>query len=233
MPSLQKVIRYYDALLDANGDDSRAVGWRNDESQARKFFELTQIFAHETERFTVYDAGCGLGHLRDFLQKANPLARYYGCDVNPRMVERALGREPGLAIECRDVLLSPPRKKYDYVLASGTFNLRLNASKREWKAYVRGAAAALYAIARRGVAIGFLSTFARSQTQGEYHEDPADILRFVQRTLSPLAEIRHSSSPGHFAVFAYRSLPLRRISRLRAPSLNNRSTIDIRGTNSP
>jgi SAM-dependent methyltransferase len=229
----ENIIRYYNDLLDLHVDESHAVGWSNAESQASKFYEVTQIFAHEKHPFSVYDVGCGLGHLHEFLAKTNPLARYYGCDINPKMVERAHQRNANLEVECRDILLSPPQERYDYVVASGTFNLRMNSSKAAWKHYVQQILAALYGITGRGMAIDFLSTFAQSEEPNEYHEDPSEILTFVQRNLSPLAEIRHSVSPGHFAVFAYRSFPLKRISRLRGPSLKSKSTIDIRGTKSP
>ncbi len=230
---MHNIIRYYDGLLDKNGNDGQAVGWRNAESQERKFFEVTQIFAHEKQPFTVYDVGCGLGHLRDFLRENNHFARYYGCDINPRMVERARQRNLELAVECRDILLSPPKRRYDYVLASGTFNLRMNAPKRAWKEYVQHMLRALYGIARRGMAVDFLSTFAKGQESQEYHQDPSEILAFVQRSFSTLAEIRHSLSPGHFAVFAYRSLPLKSISRLRGPSLKSRSMTDSLGMKAP
>ncbi len=227
------IIRYYDSLLETHGDDTRAVGWRNAESQARKFFEVTRVFAHEKRPFTVYDVGCGLGSLYDFLKADNRLARYYGCDINPRMIERARRRHRELAVDCRDILLAPPRQRYDYVLASGTFNLRMNTSKRAWKTYVERMLCALYKIARHGMAVGFLSTAARHEEPYEFHENPARILDFVQTAISPLAEIRHSASPGHFAVFAYSSLPLKRISRLRGPSLKSKSMIERRGIKSP
>ncbi len=230
---LENVTLRYDALLDRYSDDSRAVGWRDAQSQASKFYEIAQVFAHEKRSFTVYDVGCGLGNLYDFLKDTNRFARYHGCDINPRMIERARRRHGKLAVDCRDILLAPPRKRYDYVLASGTFNLRMNNSEPAWQKYVERMLRALYGISRHGIAVGFLSTFARHEERDEFHENPSRILDFVQRALSPLAEIRHSASPGHFAVFAYRSLPLKRISRLRGPSLKSKSMIERRGIKSP
>ncbi len=236
MPSsidLHNVIRYYDRLLDRNAGDTRAVGWSSPESQERKFLEVTQIFAHERQPFTVYDVGCGLGHLHDFLKETNRFADYYGCDINPRLVEMARQRSPGITLECRDILRTPPKHKYDYAVACGTFNTCLKTSKSAWTAYVQNMLRMLYRIARRGIAVDFLSSFAKGKVATEYYPDPSEILEFVQRRLSPLAEISHSSSPGHFAVLAYRPLLRTSISRLRGPSLKSRSTIDKRGTNEP
>lgn len=230
---LQNVIRYYDALLDTYPDDSRAVGWRNAASQNAKFSELIEVFAHERRPFTVYDVGCGLGSLHAFLEKHNPLASYSGGDINPRMISRARAANPRLRVERRDLLASPLKKTYDYVVASGTFNLRLDVSNRAWQVFIYRMAQAMYASSRRGIAIGFLSSLAQHQAPGEHYQKPWAILQFVQRQLTPLAEVRHSHSPGHFAVFAYHSLPRSSTSRLRGPSLKSKSTIESRGTNAP
>lgn len=202
---LANVNRYYDALLDKHHDDSRAVGWRNTQSQTAKFLQLAQVFAHETRPFTIYDVGCGLGNLCGFLQEHNALARYFGCDINPRMIARAKEKWPDLRVEHRDFLAFPPEQLHDYAVACGTFNIRPDVSEIRWRAYVEEMLRALYRIARKGVAIDFLSSFASRKLASEYHADPSVVLRFAQRELSPLAEIRHSRSPGHFAVFIYRS----------------------------
>lgn len=230
---LENIIDYYDGLLEKHTNVSRAVGWRNAESQKRKFFEIAQVFAHESRPFTVYDVGCGLGSLYDFLKDTNRLARYYGCDINPRMIGKARQRNGRLAVECRNLLLSPPKKQFDYVLGSGIFNLRMRTSKRAWKEYIYQMLMAMYGMTKRGMAIGFLSTFARREEPDEYHQNPSEMLEFVQNAISPLAEVRHSLSPGHFAIFVYRSLPLKSISRLRGPSLKSKSMIDKFGTNAP
>jgi SAM-dependent methyltransferase len=230
---VREIISYYDGLLDKHGDDPQSVGWSSTVSQRRKFFEIAGLFAHEKLPFTVYDVGCGIGHLHDFLAEINPLARYYGCDINPRMIEMARRRIPPIEIACRNILRTPPKEKYDYAVACGTFNTRLKTPRPVWAAYVRDMMRMLYRIARKGIAVDFLSSFAEGKLTTEYYQDPSEILDFVQRRLSPLAEIRHSSSPGHFAVFAYRWLPAESTSRLRGPSLKSRSTIDSFGVNEP
>lgn len=210
----QAIVRAYDRFLDKGSDDARRVGWRNAKSQQRKFAEITQILpAYETP-FSVYDVGCGLASLYDFLKRTYPLARYRGCDIHPGMIERARLRNPDLDLECRDILRSPPRVKFDYVLASGTFTVHPGSSKGRWDAYVKEMLQTLYRIAKRGVAVGFLSSLAKNKESTEYHPNPSAILDFAQRRLSPFAEIRHSQSPGHFALLIYRS-PRLLVPRLR------------------
>lgn len=202
---LKQIICAYDEFLGEHGDDARSVGWRNAETQYRKFAEICAIFASETAPFSVYDVGCGLANLSGFLKERYPLARYAGCDIHPGMIEKARLRHPGIDVENRDILCSPPQKSYDYVVASGTFNLRLGNGLAGWNRYTESMLCAMYAFGTKGISAGFLSCFAENQVPDEYHPDPAELLAFAQLRLSPLAELRHSQSPGHFALFVYRA----------------------------
>ena len=119
------------------------------------------------------------------------------------MIALARLRRPGVAVEERNILDNPPEERYDYVVASGTFS-HSAVSDKAWTDYVHEMMETMFRIARRGIAVVFLSTFADMQDEGDYHQDPSEILRFAQQKLSPLAEIRHSFSPWTFAIFVYR-----------------------------
>ncbi len=200
------VLKFYDRLLHQELEDARAVGWRSTQTQRRNFGALAQIFAGETGPFSVYDVGCGLAGLHDFLKEWSPLASYAGCDIHPGMIERARRTRPAATVEERDILQNPPAGHYDYVVASGTFS-HLDVSKVAWSEYIHEMMRAMFRIARRGMATVFLSSLAEVQEPGDYHQDPGDILRFAQAELSPLAEIRHAFSPWTFAIFVYRASP--------------------------
>ena len=185
----QPIVRAYDRFLNKDSGDARLVAWRNAKSQERKFAEITRILNGDATPFTVYDVGCGLANLHDF----------------HRLIERARRRHPDISLECRDILRSPPRAKYDYALASGTFNLRLKIRKDRWDAYVRSMLLTFYRIARRGVAVDFLSSFANNKGATEYHPKPVSSPGV--RTAAAVAARRDTAFPitGHFALLVYRS----------------------------
>jgi SAM-dependent methyltransferase len=202
---LERLLQFSDSLLDTERDDARRVGYTTKAGQARCFAALARIFQHETSSFSVYEVGCGLAHMHDFLRKFYPLATYKGCDINARAIEQARRRHPDINLECRDILLSSPDDKYDYVLAAGTFNWKLDVSEDRWKAYIQQMLAAMYGMAQRGIAVDFLSAFAPIKASGHYHPDPSEMLAFAQRRLSSAAEIRHFYR-WHFAVFVRREV---------------------------
>ena len=203
-PRLVDVLRFYDRLLDTESEDARVVGWRSSETQRRNFRALAQLFAAETEAFSVYDVGCGLGNMRSFLEQAWPQAVYSGCDIHPRMIERARLRDGLIDVELRNILEKPPAKQYDYVVASGTFS-HCDVPQAEWSVYVRQMLRTMFDLSRKGIGVIFLSTTAEIRERGDYHESASQILQFAQAELSRLVEVRHAFSPWTFAFFAYKN----------------------------
>jgi len=194
---------FYNALLDSHGFSAKAVSWRDEAFQQFRFASIAQAFEHEREPFSVYEVGCGLGHLRDFLREHFPLASYSGADINPKMIERALQRDPTLAVEHRDVVKDPPEPA-DYVVESGIFNLRMQHTDEAWEAVVRSVLKAMYSFAKRGIAANFLTSHVDWKREIAYHLDPARTLHFALTELSRFAEIRHAYYPWEFTLIVYR-----------------------------
>jgi len=199
------LVEHYNALLDRFGDSPQSVAWRDRPFQEFRFASVAQVFEHERGPFSVYEVGCGLGHLSEFLERHFPLAAYSGCDINPKMVERALRRIPTARLEVRDVVSAPPPPA-DYVVASGIFNLRMNLSSERWWGIVRDVLRAMYGAARKGIAANFLSSLVDWQREIAFHQDPAVALQFAQSELSRFVELRHAYYPWEFTLMVYRDL---------------------------
>jgi SAM-dependent methyltransferase len=195
---------HYRKQLAEHRDTARSVSWGTVDVANRNFAAIAQVFTHETKPFTVYEIGCGVGAMADFLSSNVPLAHYRGCDIMPEMIERAKERDPNLPVEVRDVLVSPPPEQYDYVLISGLFNLRMNNEPQAWERFVEAMLTAAYAIARKGLASNFLTSHVEWRRQLGYYQDPASVLDFAMRKLSRFCELRHAYYPWEFALLVYR-----------------------------
>jgi SAM-dependent methyltransferase len=202
-PEFGDLIDYYNTLLDSHGFSAKAVAWRDEAFQQFRFASIAQAFDFERGPFTVYEVGCGLGHLRDFLREHFPNATYSGADINPKMIERALQRDSSLAVEFRDIVKDPPPPA-DYVVASGIFNLRMQHTDEAWETIVRSVLKAMYAAAKRGIAANFLTSHVDWKREIAYHEDPVRTLQFALTELSRFSEIRHAYYPWEFTLAVYR-----------------------------
>jgi len=102
--------------------------------QEERFKLLTQFF--KKENFSVLDFGCGFGDLRSFLQKNHSNFEYLGVDIIKEFIEenKKISKNEFLLIkEVTDI----PKKKFDYICISGTFNVLYYDSleKHEAKVY--------------------------------------------------------------------------------------------------
>ena len=200
---------HYRALLVENHDTAKVCSWKSEEVADRNFAAVAQIFAHETEPFTVYDVGCGVAAMADFLRAHVPLARYSGCDILAEMIGRAKERDASLDVEQRDILIAPPARQFDYVVISGLFNLRMNNDPRAWQTFVDRMIQSAFAIAGKGLASNFLTGHVEWTREQGYYQDPSRMLDYAIRNVSRFCELRHAYYPWEFTLCVYRQpIPL-------------------------
>lgn len=140
---------------------------------------------------------------------------YNGYDINPAMVQAARKKYPQGSFHIRDILTEGFVGPADYVIASGTFNIRIEDHER----WFRETLAAMYAACRRAVAFNFLGLppdFSRygqrspsnngllQQWHNLYYEvDPDEVQSYCQ-TLSPRVSMHGGYLPGDYTVYVYR-----------------------------
>ena len=140
---------------------------------------------------------------------------YNGYDINPAMVQAARKKYPQGSFHTRDILTEGFAGPADYVIASGTFNIRIEDHDH----WFRECLAAMYANCRRAVAFNFLglppdfSKYGqRSPANGNllqqwhnlyYEVDPDEVKEYCQ-TLSGNVSMRGGYLPGDHTVFIHR-----------------------------
>ena len=123
----------YSNRLSVHGDAPQTLGWSSKTQQTTRFERFTRYLS--AQDFSLVDVGCGFGDLAQHLASTNyyPCA-YLGIDINPKLLEVAHSRQlpfPSSFI-CSNILdsthpVSPP-SSFDYVVASGVFNLNFHHS---------------------------------------------------------------------------------------------------------
>ena len=126
------VRRYYEQKLRSFGTTSRGVDWKDEASQWLRFEQLARI-SGVGETGSLLDFGCGYGALCGFLADRNPGLAYHGYDISTEMLEAARAAHPGLPGE-RWLARLDEDARFDYLVASGVFNVSLEHSEVEWAA---------------------------------------------------------------------------------------------------
>jgi SAM-dependent methyltransferase len=184
--SRARIVATYERSLRKHGPTVRALKWIDDRSQSERFRLIAEV--GPWDRASVADVGCGLGDFFGFLRGAGHDVRYAGYDLSPRMVSAARRkyRDRRARFEVRDVLADGFGGRFDYVVASGTFNLRVSDHDR----YVRRMLAVMYGACRRAVAFNVFHPYGNPRwTQvvewaGYYCVPRQKVLRWCRRLSS-------------------------------------------------
>ena len=206
-----RVVAFYEAELARHGpDDPRSLHWNSAHTQRARFDVLFEV--GDWPGRSVADLGCGLGDLYGYLQQrglkldragegAGPSAvRYTGFDITPKLVEAACAKYPGGCFLLMDVLESGFPERYDYVVASGTFSLRVKGHRQ----FLERAVEAMFRAAKEAVAFNFLgpSSYQNEEEDFYFGSQPAPIVDFC-RTLSSSVVLREGYLSGDCTVFLY------------------------------
>lgn len=154
---LQGVERYYTARLRRFGPTPLGVDWSCEPTQQLRFIQLLKACAPR-RAFTLNDLGCGYGALAGFARErcGRRLQSYHGVDISPAMVRQARrlhADRDDASFEAGSAL----RKRADYSVASGIFNVKLDQGTAAWEAFIAETLAHLHAMSARAFSVNFLS----------------------------------------------------------------------------
>jgi SAM-dependent methyltransferase len=169
---LAEIAAYYATRYRIYGDTARGMDWRNEASQRLRFEVLVRHLDLSSEP-SLLDVGCGNGELLAYLRERGIAVHYLGIDVCADMVtacQRRFGPEAALLASTAD--LAPRSLGADYVVASGTFNVRHAAA---WEAFVERALGEMYNACRIATVFNMTSTLADHRYDHLFYLDPARV----------------------------------------------------------
>lgn len=181
---LDAVAGLYSASLAEHGPAPQAVGWRDDDAHRLRFDKLAAVLPADGRRVTVADLGCGYGAFFEYLEEVlgAGLSRYVGYEISEEMAAAARRRlhDPRVLV----VESATPTEEVDYSFACGTFNVKLDAERAEWDAYVKDQVRTLAATSRSGLAFNLLTTDVDWQDPKLFYADPDEYAEFCRGELS-------------------------------------------------
>lgn len=128
------IIEFFNKRVSHFKDSPEALGWTPSGQRLRYEKVLSLI---NPEGFSILDFGCGRGDFYGFLREKNISCSYVGVDINPVLIKQAKTKYPEaefLNIDIEEVSL---RKRFDYTVAIGVFNLNVYGVKESMKNCIR------------------------------------------------------------------------------------------------
>jgi SAM-dependent methyltransferase len=199
-PILGPVERYYSAKVAEHGAAPAGADWNSAESQELRFRELLRICPPDGP-FSINDIGCGYGALVQVLQAQRRDFVYRGFDISPAMVARAretLGETDRWSFTDREDELAP----LEYSVASGIFNVKLDASDDEWGHYVSETLDRLDSISTRGFSFNMLTSYSDPDRMRSdlYYANPGAIFDQCKHRYSRHVALLHDYGLWEFTV---------------------------------
>jgi SAM-dependent methyltransferase len=190
------VLHYHRRRLDLA--PLQALGWRDVESQQRRFDVLCQV--GDLNGCTVLDLGCGYGDFKPFLDQRYTDFTYLGVDQMAEFLtsaEARYGSLPKTEFVQAD-FLNAGLPASDYVFCSGALSYRSKSPD-----YPYALIGQMWRACRRGLAFNLLDANHFAHDYVLCGQDP-DAVHAYCRQLSPSAELVSGYLPDDFTILMRR-----------------------------
>jgi SAM-dependent methyltransferase len=193
------------ALFPKYGDSPKSLDFGSRDTQFKRFKVLVEIGLRPGD--SVLDAGCGLGHMVEFLRRYELPVHYTGYDVSKIFISHAKQKNLSSSVshnfsvefEVKDLFKDPISTTFDWVLCSA-FNLMTPRLAKK-----------LFEACTKGTAINFLSSYAKKKSSlfaPELifpHLNPAKVFTLYKKKITPWVILCHDYLPHDFTIYMYRS----------------------------
>jgi SAM-dependent methyltransferase len=193
----ERIIQRYNTRLVEYGDDIRTLASGTEERRRIRYKVLTEIGL--LSPCSVLDIGCGFGDFYGYLYEKHIRARYFGYDINSKLIEIARTKYPTADFDVKDIQVDP-FPEFDFIVSSSSFNLRL--SDQDNYQFIEEILKLCYAHAKRGVAIDFLSSYVEFETPETFHYKPETIFSIAKK-ISKRVCLRHDYPLYEFCIYLF------------------------------
>ncbi|MEO8761762.1 MAG: class I SAM-dependent methyltransferase [Bacteroidia bacterium] len=197
---LKQVNSYYTQKIIQNGATPQGVDWNSVESQQLRFEVLSTVIT-EKQNFSVLDYGCGFGSMYDYFKQKYINFNFIGLDISEEMIAEALKLYADdtsskwlTKLEDNDV--------YDFVIASGIFNVRLENTNKDWLNYILETLHKLNAHSSKGFSFNVLTKYSDKEFMKDYlyYADPLFLFDYCKNNFSKNVAILHDYNLYEFTI---------------------------------
>ena len=180
---IAEIRQYYDDKLLLHGASYKGVDWNSKKSQILRYEILSKVINNESF-FSILDYGCGYGAIIDYLNNNYDNFSFSGYDISPEMINKA--RKVFKGSNIRWFTEINKNMKFNYVLSSGLFNVKLNYDYDKWYKYILKTLDNINEHSIDGFSFNMLTNKCDSEYKRNdlYYADQEQIQSFCERNYS-------------------------------------------------
>jgi len=191
----------YEDSFSKHGDSPAGVLWPKGRQDIR-FRALTKCIDKKSE-FTVLDYGCGLAHMKEYLNNYFLNVSYTGADMLKKFLDISKSKYPEsnfYHVQMPDEL----DQSYDYVLSSGTFNILYTSDQKKNRDFIFKILEQLYRKTNIYLSVNFMTDNVDFKEEKTYHQNVTEIYDFFVENLSRRLILDQSYMPYEFTLTAWK-----------------------------
>ncbi len=194
----REVKAYYDDKINTFGTTPQGVDWNSIESQELRFEILSRVI-NENKHFSILDYGCGFGSMFNYFEEKFEKFDYTGFDLSDKMIEAANDK-----ISKQNAVFTTqlPSQPFDYVIASGIFNIKLDNTPENWQNYIEKTLHEIDKLANKGFSFNILTSYSDSEYMKDYlyYANPSYLFDFCKRHFSRNVALLHDYNLYEFTI---------------------------------
>ena len=197
---LSKVIAYFTEKLATYGATPRGADWNSIASQEIRFAQLIKVI-DTSSKYSLLDFGSGYGELYNYCLRHGHQLHYGGYDIAEWMVCKGRELHPNNP-DCwfTDNIHKIP--VLNYAVASGTFNMKLDATIDAWTQIVIAALNQMNEHTSNGFAFNMLTSYSDADKMRPdlYYADPCFFFDYCKRHFSRNVALLHDYNLYDFTI---------------------------------
>lgn len=190
-------IKRYSKRFKKYGYDPKTLGWSKNKENIR-FKVLSQI--GQFENCSILDVGCGFGDFLKYLKQQSINVNYTGVDLNADLITIAREQHPEAFFLVADFEEAYFDQKYDWVIASGIFNHKLENNYQ----FITNVLNKMYNISIHGFAADFLNSYVDFREPNLFYAEPEAVFSICKQ-LSRRILLRADYMPFENCIYCYKN----------------------------
>lgn len=197
---LKQVNDYYSQKIIENGATPQGVDWNSVESQELRFEVLSSVIT-DKQNFSILDYGCGFGSMYEYFKQKYSDFKFIGFDISQEMIDEALKiYDKDLASKWHTDL--NVNDVFDFTIASGIFNVKLENTNEEWLKYVMETIHKLNIHSTKGFSFNVLTKYSDKEYMKDYlyYADPLYLFDYCKTHFSKNVALLHDYNLYEFTI---------------------------------
>lgn len=188
---LDIIKKYYQEKIENFGFTAKGMDWKNTESQYLRFEMIAKYIDFEDSP-SILDVGCGNGEFLNYCLGEKLTCNYQGLDITDAMVDAVNAKYGSNTALLGDIDAIDSDLSFDYVIASGTFNAKLQADDEVWRQFFYENIQKMFEKSKKGIVFNCMTQHVDWEYDRLYYPDLSDLTSFIVENLSRKFIINHS-----------------------------------------